>query len=58
LPDDIAEPAGPQVRFLIRVRDSRFAPAVDAVFHDADIHIIRTHFVPRGRTRSQSTGFM
>jgi hypothetical protein len=50
LPDDVAGPAGLAIRFLIRDRDSKFTPAFDAVFHDADIHIIRTQFVPRGRT--------
>jgi hypothetical protein len=39
-----------QFRFLIRDRDSTFAPAFDVVFHGADIHIIGTQFVPRGRT--------
>ena len=41
---------GEQIRFLIRDRDSTFAPAFDVVFHGAGIHIIGTHFVPRGRT--------
>jgi hypothetical protein len=47
---------GEQIRFLIRDRDSTFAPAFDVVFHGADIHIIGTQFVPRGRTRSPSAG--
>jgi putative transposase len=46
---ELAERAEP-IRFLIRDRDSKFTPAFDAVFHDTDIHIIRTRFVPRGRT--------
>jgi putative transposase len=46
---ELAERAEP-IRCLIRDRDSTFTPAFDAVFHDADIHIIRTQFVPRGRT--------
>ena len=37
-------------RFLIRDRDSKCTRAFDRVFHGADIHIIGTQFVPRGRT--------
>jgi hypothetical protein len=46
---ELAERAEP-IRFLIRDRDSKCTRAFDSVFHGADIHIIGTQFVPRGRT--------
>ena len=46
---ELAERAEP-IRFLIRDRDSKCTRAFDRVFHGADIHIIGTQFVPRGRT--------